>query len=117
MAALDREAEAEAGAVPAAGPEAGVDGAHRLLSLPRSIGEWKMAGEAVNLLGRGDCVVMDGSLYVWGRASRDLSRSVMEKARRRGVTVCGLSKTTGLRLDGGRPLLDVLGEGCDIGAP
>ena len=39
-AALDREA----GAVPAAGPDG--DGWHRLLPLPRSMGEWKMAGEA-----------------------------------------------------------------------
>ena len=60
---------------------------------------------------------MDGSLYMWGRAARGLARSVMGAARRRGVGVCGLSKTIGLRLDGGRPLMGVFGEGCDVGAP
>ena len=110
-AALDREA----GAVPATGPDG--DGGHRLLPLSRSMGEWKMAGEVAGLPGRGDCVVMDGSLYMWGRAARGLARSVMGAARRRGVAVCGLSNTIGLRLDGGRPLMGVFGEGCDVGAP
>ena len=108
--------DGEAGTIPAAGPDG--DGGHRLLSLPRSMGEWKMAGEAAGLLDRGDCIVMDGSLHVWGRAARGLARSVMGAARRRGVAVCGLSKTTGLRLDGGRPLMDILREGRDdMGAP
>lgn len=104
------DAAASMAAPDAGSDDAGEDGMHRLLSLPRMMGEWKMAREAVRRMPYGNCLVMDGSLSVWGPARRDQARGVMEEARRRRVIVCGLSKTSNLYLDGGRPLLDYIRE-------
>ena len=90
----------------AAGEMRGPANRQRLHSLPRTLGEWLMAGEAARTLRPGDHIILDGSLSVWGDACRGLARSVLEEARRNGVMVCGLSKTTELRVEGGRPLLD-----------
>ena len=85
------------------------NGRGRLLSLPRELGEWVMAGEAAQHLERGDCIIMDGSLAV-REEYRGPARAVLEGARRRGVVVCGLSKTSRLSMEGGRPLLDYIRE-------
>lgn len=100
----------------AAGEMRGPANRQRLHSLPRTLGEWLMAGEAARRLGRGGCIILDGSLSVWGEARRGLARSVLAEARRNGVTVCGLSKTTELRVIGGRPLLDYVQEKYGAGA-
>lgn len=88
--------------------EGGEEGRHRLLSLPRVLGEWKTAAAATRRLSKGDCLVMDGSLSMWGRTHREPARTVMAEARAGGVVFCGLSKTTSLCMDNGWPLLDYL---------
>lgn len=87
----------------------GANGRGRLLSLPRELGEWVMAGEAARRLERGDCIIMDGSLAV-REEYRGPVEAVLEEARSKGVVVCGLSKTSRLSMEGGRPLLDYLRE-------
>lgn len=82
---------------------------HRLNSLPRALGEWMMARDVAKWLKDG-FIIMDGSLAVWGGTRRQLARRVMRKAHKNGVVVCGLSKTSELRMAGGRPLLDYVNE-------
>ena len=74
------------------------------------LGEWVMAGEAAQHLERGDCIIMDGSLAVREGEYGGPARAVLEGARRRGAVVCGLSKTSRLSMEGGRPLLDYIRE-------
>ena len=86
--------------------ESGEEGLHRLMSLPRVLGEWRTARAATRRLSPGDCLVMDGSLSMGGHTRREPARSTMEDARTKDVVFCGLSKSTDLCLDNGWPLLD-----------
>lgn len=83
---------------------------YRLHSLPRVLGEWLMARDVARWLKRDGFVIMDGSLAVWGGTRRALVREVMDEARRNGTAVCGLSKSSELRMAGGRPLLAYINE-------
>ena len=95
------------GAAAGASP-GGREGMRDLLSLPRVLGEWKTARAATRRLSPGDCLVVDGSLSMGGHTRREHAGTVLEEARTRNVVLCGLSKTTGLCLDSGWPLLDYL---------
>lgn len=77
---------------------------HRLHSLARELSEWLTAAAAARVMRRGDIVVMDGSLAAWGRIEKYLMLDAFAVARERGVMMCGLSKTTRLIMDSGRPL-------------
>lgn len=82
----------------------------RLDTLARVFSEWRMAAHIAQRLGKGDMIIMDGSLSAWGSTEERLIRDVIQQARRRGVILCGLSKTTGLLMDSGRPLADYTNE-------
>lgn len=79
---------------------------HRLHALARGMSEWLMAAAAARGMGRGGMVVIDGSLFAWRGIEEHLMLDAFAVARERGVVMCGLSKTTGLLMDSGRPLVD-----------
>ena len=95
-------AESVEGAARAAGKGA----ENRLHALARGMAEWHMAAAAARGMGSGGIVVMDGSLAAWNNIEEHLMLDVFHTARDRGVVMCGLSKTTGLLMDSGRPLAD-----------
>ena len=78
----------------------------RIHSLSRSLGEWRMARDAVQLLEDGDILVMDGSLTTLDRIESQHAQDLYGAARDRGVTVCALAKTSRLLTRNGEPLLD-----------
>ena len=78
----------------------------RIHSLSRSLGEWRMARDAVGMLEDGDILVMDGSLTTLDRIESKYAQDLYVAARDRGVTVCALAKTSRLLTKNGEPLLD-----------
>ena len=86
------------------------DDTHCIHSMPRVVGEWCVARDIIPHLKPGTCIVMDGSLAVWGPARRKFASDIMYKARRSGMILCGLSKTSRKLASGGRPLTDIMME-------
>ena len=82
----------------------------RIPSLSRSLGEWRMACAAVETLGKGDVLVMDGSLTTLDRIESRYAQDLYRSALDRGVVVCALAKTSRLLTRGGEPLLDRVHE-------
>ncbi len=82
----------------------------RIHSLPRSLGEWRMASAAVGAMDEGDILVMDGSLTTLDRIESQYAQDLYRAARERGVAVCALAKTSRLLTRGGEPLLDRVHE-------
>ena len=78
----------------------------RIHSLSRSLGEWRMARDAVRMLEDGDILVMDGSLTTLDRIESKYAQDLYRAARERGVVVCALAKTSRLLTRNGEPLLD-----------
>lgn len=78
----------------------------RIHSLSRSLGEWRMARDAVRMLEDGDILVMDGSLTTLDRVESQYAQDLYGAARERGVVVCALAKTSRLLTQNGEPLLD-----------
>ena len=78
----------------------------RMMSVPRAFAEWKMASAVVRReLGEGDVIVLDGTLQTGYGGEARLAAELYEQARRRGVTVCALAKTTTMMGPGGVPIL------------
>ena len=78
----------------------------RIHSLSRSLGEWRMARDVVQMLDDGDILVVDGSLTTLDRIESKYAQDLYGAARDRGVTVCALAKTSRLLTRHGEPLLD-----------
>ena len=74
--------------------------------LARGLAEWRMAAAAVRRMAEGNILVMGGPLDTWSGIGERLKTDALREASRRGVIVCGLSKTTALLMDSGRPLAD-----------
>ena len=78
----------------------------RMMSVPRAFAEWKMAAAVVDCeLAGGDILVLDGTLQTGYGGEARLADSLYGAARRRGVIVCALAKTTTLMGPGGVPVL------------
>lgn len=92
------------GAADAAEPGGGKE--HRIHSLSRELSEWLMAAAAARVMEGGGLVVKDGSLSAWGNIEETLMLNAFAVARERGVVMCGLSKTTNMLMDSGRPLVN-----------
>ena len=78
----------------------------RMMSVPRAFAEWKMAATVVDReLAAGDILVLDGTLQTGYGGEARLADALYDAARRRGVVVCALAKTTTLMGPGGVPVL------------
>ena len=78
----------------------------RMMSVPRAFAEWKMATAVVQReLGEGDILVLDGTLQTGYGGEARLADALYDRARRRGVIVCALAKTTTMMGPGGIPVL------------
>ena len=78
----------------------------RMMSVPRAFAEWKMAATVVDReLAGGDILVLDGTLQTGYGGEARLADALYGAARRRGVIVCALAKTTTLMGPGGVPVL------------
>ena len=79
----------------------------RMMSVPRAFAEWKMAAAVVagKELAEGDILVLDGTLQTGYGGEARLADALYGAARRRGVIVCALAKTTTMMGPGGVPVL------------
>ena len=78
----------------------------RMMSVPRAFAEWKMAAAVVEReLEKGDMLVMDGTLQTGYGGEARLAAALYDRARRRGVVVCAMAKTTTLMTAAGVPVL------------
>lgn len=83
----------------------------RINSLGRSFAEWRWARHAVEReLKKGDIIVRDGSLQTGFKNESKYTEEFYRAAVSRGVTVCGLSKTSSLVTDAGEPLFEKISE-------
>ena len=83
----------------------------RLNSLGRRFAEWQLAIHVVESeLESGDMLVMDGSLQTGFRDETKYANRLYDLALERGVTVCGLAKTSRLITESGDPLLARVAE-------
>jgi len=74
-------------------------------SLGRRFAEWTLALHVVeNELQAGDMIVMDGSLQTRFRNEVKYANRLYDAAIKKGVTVCGLAKTSRLVTESGDPL-------------
>ena len=79
----------------------------RISSLPRKVAEWKLAlWAAVNELGEGDVLVMDGPLQAGSEGREEkYARELYDMAESKKVVLCGLSKTSRAMTKSGQVLL------------
>ncbi len=83
----------------------------RLSSLGRRFAEWRLAIHVVESeLESGDMLVMDGSLQASFKNEVKYARRLYKSARKKGVIVCGLAKTSRLITESGDPLLARVAE-------
>lgn len=83
----------------------------RLNSLARRFAEWHLAIKVVEEeLDTGDVIVMDGSLQANFTNEIKYANRLYEIAKKKGVIVCGLAKTSRLITEGGDPLLARVSE-------
>ncbi|MCZ6581794.1 MAG: DNA double-strand break repair nuclease NurA [Thaumarchaeota archaeon] len=91
----------------------------RLTSLARRFAEWKLATLVVKEeLRQGDMIVIDGSLQTNFKNETKYARELYSEAMKKGVIVCGLTKTSRLITDSGDPLLariQEISEGVSFG--
>lgn len=71
----------------------------------RNLGEWRMAERVAHILDEGDVLVVDGSLVTYDKTESQYAQAAFDAAKKRGVIVCGLSKTSQLRTRSGEPLM------------
>ena len=77
----------------------------------RKFAEWKLAAHVVESeLGRGDMLVMDGSLQTSYKNELRYAKRLYDLAKEKGVIVCGLAKTSMLITESGDPLLARINE-------
>lgn len=78
----------------------------RLVSLSRRFAEWGLAEKVVlEELNEGDILVMDGSLQTGYKNESKYASNLYDAAQKKGVIVCGLTKTSRLIMESGEPLL------------
>lgn len=78
----------------------------RLVPLSRRFAEWSLAERVVSEeLEEGDILVMDGSLQTGYKNESKYASRLYDAAQKRGVIVCGLTKTSRLIMESGEPLL------------
>ena len=78
----------------------------RMMSVPRAFAEWKLASAVASKeLGEGDVLVLDGTLQTGYGGEARLADALYDTARRRGIIVCALAKTTTIMGPGGVPVL------------
>lgn len=83
----------------------------KLSSLGRRFAEWTLALHVVeNELQAGDMIVMDGSLQTRFRNEVKYANRLYDAAIKKGVTVCGLAKTSRLVIESGDPLFARIAE-------
>ena len=82
----------------------------RLHSEPRNIGEWDLMIKAANGLKRGDILIADGSLNPYNNVEKKRFANLREKCINKGIVMCGLAKTTNIRMNNGKPLVDYCSE-------
>ena len=86
---------------------ASMDHRSRIASLPRKFAEWKAAASvAVEELDDGDMLVVDGPLQTGFEGNEaKYARELYDMAEAKGVTLCGLSKTSRAMTKAGRLLI------------
>lgn len=77
----------------------------RIRTRARNLGEWRMAERVAYTLEDGDVLVIDGSLVTHDVTESRYAQAAFDAAKKQGVTICGLSKTSQLRTQSGEPLL------------
>lgn len=78
----------------------------RLVSLSRRFAEWSLAEKvASEELNEGDILIMDGSLQTGYKNESKYASRLYDSAQKRGVIVCGLTKSSRLIMESGEPLL------------
>ncbi|CAI9832308.1 NurA domain-containing protein [Nitrosopumilaceae archaeon] len=83
----------------------------RITSLGRRFAEWRLARHVVESeLERGDMLVMDGSLQANFDNEKAYANALYAAAMSKGVTLCGLSKTSRLVTRSGEHLLTRISE-------
>lgn len=83
----------------------------RLTSLARRFAEWKLAALVVKEeLDAGDMIVLDGSLQTNFKNETEYAKNLYSEGIKKGVIVCGLTKTSRLITDSGDPLLARISE-------
>ena len=82
---------------------------HSVGSIARQFAEKSFACEIVkNELSRGDILVLDGSLHKAFRREHKYLQRLFELGQTKGVTICGLTKTSTLFTDSGSSLLGAI---------
>jgi hypothetical protein len=77
-----------------------------LVSLSRRFAEWSLAEKVVSEeLSEGDILVMDGSLQTGYKHESRYASKLYDAAQKKGVIVCGLTKTSRLLMTSGEPML------------
>ena len=83
----------------------------RLNSLARRFAEWQMAIRVIEKeLEPGDVIVMDGSLQTNFKNEIKYANRLYDVAKKKGVIICGLAKTSRLLTEAGDPLLARVSE-------
>ena len=83
----------------------------RIDTIARRFSEIQIATEVVNNeLDTGDILIMDGTLKATFKNELKYFSKLYEVARKKEVTICGLSKTSGLITESGEPLLTRVNE-------
>lgn len=73
---------------------------------PRKFAEWKLATSvAIDELGSGDILVIDGSLQTGSEKETNYAHELYNMASSKGITLCGLSKTSRVMTEAGHLLL------------
>ena len=78
----------------------------RTMSIARRFAEWSLAKRILDSeLSENDVIVMDGSLQEAFKHEQNYTTPLYESAKKKGVTICGLSKTSLLFTNSGVSLL------------
>ncbi|HDQ59790.1 MAG TPA: DNA double-strand break repair nuclease NurA [Candidatus Woesearchaeota archaeon] len=76
----------------------------------RSVLEWKCVEELIKIGRSGDIVLVDSSLVAASKPQFDLINRLGKMAVEKGIVIMGVSKTSRLRTNNGRPILGYLNE-------
>ena len=81
----------------------------RTMSIARRFAEWALAKRVLESeLSENDVIVMDGSLQEAFKYEQNYTTPLYENAKKKGVTICGLSKTSLLFTNSGASLLGTI---------
>ena len=77
----------------------------RVTPIARRFGEWAISAQILEELDDGDIIVMDGTLKSSFQTESAYTGNLFSKSKSKGITYCGLAKSSGLLTDKGYPLL------------